>query len=278
MNFFKGLFTTAEDWQSEQHYHIGKRKLHNRCLHTPGVVAGEGDELRVVPSETGNIIVQPGYAVDRHGHDLYLAEPKEFSIRPEANATENEMEVFVFISFAEQKADPRNNHLSPDLSDHAFVLESPVVGWTKQAPDNREKIELARFKWQVGRRITSDQIDTGHVRYAGAAQPASLIKSDYVGLNPSPPDKGMQFDLGDTRVIVQSFKDISLALGAIYTANVIPVEVTGAIAQDPRIIWRIESSINAANEVAYFLVLKNIGTVKVKAKYEIYRLNVHGHR
>jgi hypothetical protein len=47
MNYFTGFFTTAEDWRAEQTYHREKLKLHNRGMHTPGVMRGVADELRV---------------------------------------------------------------------------------------------------------------------------------------------------------------------------------------------------------------------------------------
>ena len=53
MHFFDGFFTTAEDWQADQRYHLDKRRLHNRYLHTPGILPGEGEELKVVASEAG---------------------------------------------------------------------------------------------------------------------------------------------------------------------------------------------------------------------------------
>ena len=278
MHFFKGLFTTADDWKAEQQYHIAKRKLHSRCLHTPGVVPGEGDELRVIATDQGGIIVQPGYAIDGHGQDLYLLEPKEISIRPDTSGPDIEAEVYVFIAFGEEKIDVRESHLSPDLTDHAFVEENPTIGWTNQVPDNKDKIELARIKWRAGRRIIADHIDLGHVRYAGASGAMSHVKSDDIILNPSPPEAGMQFALGDVRVHIQTYKDLSTASGIVYTANVFPVEIMGATTQETRLMWRVESSMNPAHDLAYHLVLKNVGTVKVKAWYEIYRLNLGKHQ
>jgi hypothetical protein len=273
LHFFKGLFTTADDWKTEQRYHIEKRKLHNRCLHTAGVVAAEGDRLRVTASDQGKLIVQPGCAIDGSGHELYLAQPRELSVHPESNSPENEMEIFVFISFGEERADLRENQLNPEFTDEAFVLETPTVGWSKEAPDNKEKIELARVRWKTGQKITPEHINFSHVRYAGAARPVAPVKSDYIVLNPSPPDAGMTFELGDARVIIQSFKDLSLASGLLYNANVYPVEIMGTAPEDPHLIWRIESSMNKEGEVAYYLLMKNVGTVPVKARFEVYRLN-----
>ena len=45
INFFKGFLTTEHDWNAAEAYHIEKRKLHNRLMHTPGVVFGIGAEV-----------------------------------------------------------------------------------------------------------------------------------------------------------------------------------------------------------------------------------------
>ena len=61
INFFKGFFTQAEDWQSAQEYHIEKRKIHNRFLHIPGIVYGCLDNLNVTATEDGTALyIGPG--------------------------------------------------------------------------------------------------------------------------------------------------------------------------------------------------------------------------
>jgi hypothetical protein len=37
-----------------------------------------------------------------------------------------------------------------------IVVGRPMVDWTDQAPDNKEKIELARIKVKVGKRVTNE--------------------------------------------------------------------------------------------------------------------------
>ena len=49
LNFFTGFFTNARDWNEGQDYHIEKRRLHNRSLHSPGVIKSERHELNVEP-------------------------------------------------------------------------------------------------------------------------------------------------------------------------------------------------------------------------------------
>ena len=47
INFFEGFFTTDEDWNAAEAYHLEKRRLHNRVLHTPGVVPVAGGGMKV---------------------------------------------------------------------------------------------------------------------------------------------------------------------------------------------------------------------------------------
>ena len=64
MNFFHGFFTSAQDWNEGQNYHLWKRELHNRGLHTPGIIRGEGQELMVTVKDS-TIKVAPGAALDQ---------------------------------------------------------------------------------------------------------------------------------------------------------------------------------------------------------------------
>ena len=47
INFFKGFLTTEKDWNDAERYHIDKRRLHNRMLHSAGIVHGFAGDLRV---------------------------------------------------------------------------------------------------------------------------------------------------------------------------------------------------------------------------------------
>jgi hypothetical protein len=60
LNFFTGFFTTADDWNEGQTYHLEKRKLHNRLLHRAGVMEG----LDVVVEGGLKVIVEAGAALD----------------------------------------------------------------------------------------------------------------------------------------------------------------------------------------------------------------------
>ena len=74
INFFKGFLTTEKDWNDAERYHIDKRRLHNRMMHSPGIVQGFAGDLRVTARARGDLSVevQPGYAIDGLGNDLMI--------------------------------------------------------------------------------------------------------------------------------------------------------------------------------------------------------------
>jgi hypothetical protein len=74
INFLKGFLTTEKDWNDAERYHIDKRRLHNRMLHSAGIVYGFAGDLRVSARARGDLSVevQPGYAIDGMGNDLMI--------------------------------------------------------------------------------------------------------------------------------------------------------------------------------------------------------------
>jgi hypothetical protein len=266
MNFFKGFFTHAEDWQKEQGYHIETRRLHQRCLHSPGIVAGELDDLKVSVTSDGTILVQSGYALDGNGRELYLPEATPVSIRPEDyQALAN---LYIYIAYAEELSDQRTNHLNPEYTGYAFSIVRPKVGWSNDPPDNHEHIELARIAVQRGGRIIQDRIDRSHVLYAGKAGPVGrLVQAGkiQVGASTTP-----SFSADDPSAFIESFAPAQPPEGALYLANVFPIEGKGK----PRIHWRIESLMTENRKIEYRLHIKNFGTEAVDVRYEVYRLSV----
>ena len=45
IKYFNGLFLKEQDFITEQNYHLGMRRRHNKRLHTPGIAYG----LKVTP-------------------------------------------------------------------------------------------------------------------------------------------------------------------------------------------------------------------------------------
>ncbi len=66
-----GMLLGVADLEAEQAYHRGKVWLHNAWLHGCGTVWG----LEVaVDAQRGEVVVEPGLAIDEHGRELHVAD------------------------------------------------------------------------------------------------------------------------------------------------------------------------------------------------------------
>ena len=175
LNFFTGFFTTAKDWNDGQEYHLERRKLHNRRLHTPGVMRGELDELRVMAGGGLNVEIRRGAALDAEGHEIYLEQSRTLTIVPSENTAKL---VYIAIKYHEQPSDHVVNVENDQYSGDRRIAEIPIVELTATAPDNLDSIELARIDVQPGATEISDaadpdnpggnEIDLRFVKYAGS--------------------------------------------------------------------------------------------------------------
>ncbi|HEX6354201.1 hypothetical protein [Actinophytocola sp.] len=69
--FFAGQLLTEDDLELLVGYVTGKHRLYNRMLSGPGVVCGL--EVGCDPCGDGNVVVQPGHALDCCGNDIVLS-------------------------------------------------------------------------------------------------------------------------------------------------------------------------------------------------------------
>lgn len=274
INFFKGFFTQAEDWQSAQQYHIEKRKIHNRFLHIPGIVYGCLDNLNVIATEDGTALyIGPGYAIDGEGRDLYLPKPEKVSINPQdyiPPAT-----VYVVISDGQEKIDLRPDAANPEHSGHAFIKEWPKVEITTDLPDNRHVIELARIRLSKGAtrvknpedpdKPGSNQVDLRYIKRAGAT--TRPVKLEDIG-KMIPDEEGIDVDVACSSELDE---DIFITIETLsvenadqfYLVNVYPLE-------EGRVSWHIES-VFSKDTVQYRVLIKNLHTKTIKVKVRVYK-------
>lgn len=160
----------AEDWSTEQKYHIDKREFHRQLLYSPGVLSGYKENLKVtVSSLSAALEVAPGYAVDSEGHDLYLSEKRTVTIPP-MDSDKSGQYFYVAISFSTKKLDKRDDPANPNPSPYTYVEEDTDVTISPTAPDNKQFIELARFQFPQKDSSTNDlaalKMDLSHVPQA----------------------------------------------------------------------------------------------------------------
>jgi hypothetical protein len=76
--FFAGQLLTEDDLQSLINYVVAKNRLHARYLFGPGVVCGL--KVKPDPCKCGQVIVEPGYALDCCGNDIAVSCPQTLDI------------------------------------------------------------------------------------------------------------------------------------------------------------------------------------------------------
>ena len=148
INFFKGFLTTEKDWNDAERYHIDKRRLHNRMLHSAGIVYGYASDLKVTARARGDLSVevQPGYAIDGMGNDLMIFDATIRNINLEEFRLPQT--IYVVLRYFEELTDFIAYKENLEYKGHRRVLESCKVELSQTEPDmpplgvNRRSISL----------------------------------------------------------------------------------------------------------------------------------------
>ncbi len=150
INFFKGFLTTEKDWNDAERYHIDKRRLHNRMLHSPGVVFGYAGDLRVTARARGDLSVevQPGYGVDGIGNDLMIFDATIRNINLEEFKLPQT--IYIVLRYYEELTDFIAYKENLEYKGHRRVLESCKVELSQTEPDIGREVELARIYLEKG--------------------------------------------------------------------------------------------------------------------------------
>jgi hypothetical protein len=150
INFFKGFLTTEKDWNDAERYHIDKRRLHNRMMHSPGVVRGFSGDLRVTARARGDLSVevQPGYAIDGLGNDLMIHDATIRNISLEEFKLPQT--IYIVLRYYEELTDFIAYKENLEYKGHRRVLESCKVELSQTEPDITREVELARIHLEKG--------------------------------------------------------------------------------------------------------------------------------
>jgi hypothetical protein len=116
LSYFAGQLLTAESFKLEQEYFREKQKLHNRSLHGFGIISG----LKV-SAQSGQIVVEPGLALDCEGNELVVVATVIVS-PPTGDAHSS----YVQVSFAETFTDPVPAVAEPQSADSCTNNESDL--------------------------------------------------------------------------------------------------------------------------------------------------------
>ena len=160
LHYYNSQFLVAEDFNDEQLYHNQMRRLHNRSLHTWGVVSG-----LEVSGTTGatRVVVAPGIAIDRLGREVVLpAQPDPIGL----DRFDADSKVYVTIGYADAPA--RKNAGEQATDDHyERSAERPKVG-ASAAPPAADAPEVLLAVLTLDRNKSVAAVDVSARRYAGS--------------------------------------------------------------------------------------------------------------
>lgn len=159
INFFKGFLTTEKDWNDAERYHIDKRRLHNRMLHSSGIVYGYAGDLKVSARARGDLSVevQPGYAIDGMGNDLMIFDATIRNINLEEFRLPQT--IYIVLRYYEELTDFVAYKENLEYKGHRRVLESCRVELSQTEPDIMREVELARIYLEKGVQRVRDARD-----------------------------------------------------------------------------------------------------------------------
>lgn len=272
INYFKGLFLHADDLQAAEHYRNQKHRLHNVCLHGPGIVHGHLDDLRVSVDEQGKAVtVGPGLAIDHQGRELLRSAPAEISISTGEYGPS--AVVYIVLRYDEKKVDRRENVANPEYSDFAFIEERAEVEATTQEP-GEGAIELARIRLGArSARISmpadpmepdENEVDLRYRLKAGVARGRFRLQDlAALALEATTGVEGGQ----EAHIRIE---EVTQAAGSdVHRFYVVSAHPLG----EASITWRLESSVDRRGATEYTLVLRNLSSNPVDVSYRVYRVD-----
>lgn len=82
VNYHIGMLLGTDDFEHEQGYHRAKLRRHNRELHGWGIARG-----LEVEADAGMVVVQPGFALDPNGEEIWIQSPVSLTLGCEGPST-----------------------------------------------------------------------------------------------------------------------------------------------------------------------------------------------
>ncbi|WNZ27754.1 tail fiber protein [Leptolyngbya sp. NK1-12] len=216
LNYFTSQFLVENDFQDEQSYHRNMRLLHNKSLHTFGVVNG----LTVTQVGNQQIKVSAGMAIDKNGQEIVLLSDSDtFTL------SGNNTDVFVTLQYTE----------SPDVPDTTSGLTNRfrrtterfqiASSTTKPAADG-SVIQVARVTVDSSGNI--QRINNDDRILAGAAIAPNSIRTDQLADGSITAAKIANAAVGTSALADNSITAAKIADGSVRTSEL----ANGAVTAD----------------------------------------------
>lgn len=148
--YFYGKLMTVRDFEIEQRYHNDKRRLMNRLLVGPGILAGLG----VLTVDDKTILVEPGVAIDYLGREVVVESPhiSRLSIVEGFEGLPDYGEAYLNITYDETLREAVHNVSASNQSgssqaEYNRVFEDFKISLSATAPNSAHQLsELLRHR------------------------------------------------------------------------------------------------------------------------------------
>jgi len=187
IHYYDYQYLLEPDFTAEQKYHKDMRRMHNKSLHTSGIVNG----LDISIESDTEIKISAGIAIDSHGNEMVLDSPEIRSLT--ISAGENGQR-YVSITYHEEQTDPPPDEFKISDTDRTRWTESVIFDITENPlSDTGLNIILGKIIIESGK-IT--KIDDSDRRYSGACGEGRFSK---VGIGTTDPQAPLDVD-GNTKI------------------------------------------------------------------------------
>lgn len=136
--YFYGKLLTVRDFEVEQRYFNDKRRLMNRLLLGPGILAG----LNVLSVDDKTILVEPGVAIDDLGREIVVESPfiSRLSVIEGFDAIKDHSEVYLNIAYKEESKEAVHNVSASEQGEYNRVLEGYGLSLVTEAPSYERQL------------------------------------------------------------------------------------------------------------------------------------------
>ena len=165
LRYFHQQFLQEQDFVDEQIYHVSRQRLHNRALHTEGIVEG-----LTTTSDVGatQVRVAPGAALDNEGRMIILVDETDITLTD----AEKSKIVFLVISYPDEEVPDRLAAIG-----HTRWYEKPSIQFVPEAgaPPASTHIRLKKLTIDDQGRIKTIHADDGVVQRAGVSLGSEVV-------------------------------------------------------------------------------------------------------
>jgi hypothetical protein len=244
LNYFDRQFLRANDFQTEQAYHIYRRRLHYRIFHTVGLGSG----LTVTREKSNEhltnydqVKVSEGMALDSSGREIILLQPSFApSVASSSKGPGLPTETTQFYLYLKCDEKTTDASIDPGVTGYTRVTEQAQLLWLLEGERDANAVVLAKVTWDpqslfaqpvdcsvragsvVGSSTTFPQLSAGDINVGGNATVGATLSvtgkvsalgaltvTGNVGIGMASPDRPLTIQAQGTGQELISFKDPS---------------------------------------------------------------------